>query len=325
METILTGMRPTGALHIGHYVGVIKNMRELQKTHRCFYFLADWHAYNALFDKTEIIRASRYEYVKGWIAAGVDPKLSPIYRQSDIPEVLMLNQIFQCLTPPGWADRSPSWKDFMSNPNADKRLDNLGFFNYPILQAADIAIVGAHKVPVGEDQVSHIEISREIVRKFNRVYKTNLPEPEALLSVVPKLAGTDGGRKMSSSIGNVISLNESEKSLQKKVNKIKTDDQRGDVSNPGNPENCTVFEYHKVFSSEDECVNISTACRAAGISCGECKQKLGETMKKELIPIADRFNQMTDSDCDDILNDGAKKARETTRAVWETIASATKF
>ncbi len=324
-DVILTGMRPTGALHIGHYVGVIKNMVALQKTHPCFFFLADWHALSALYDKTDIVRASRYEYVKGWVAAGVDPKVSPIFKQSDIVETLKLNQFFQCLTPPGWADRSPSWKDFMNNPNADRKLDNLGFFTYPILQAADIAIVGGKLVPVGADQVSHIEIAREIVRKFNRVYKAKLPEPEAYLSEVPKLPGIDGGLKMSSSIGNTISMNETEKSLQKKVNKIKTDDTRGDMANPGNPDNCTVCEYHKVFSPKETCDRVFAACRSASIGCGECKLVLGESMKKELLPIADKFNQITDTMCDEILADGALRARAVTKKVWAEVEAVTKF
>lgn len=326
MDTILTGMRPTGALHLGHYVGVIKNMISLQKSGAdCFFFLADWHAYNALIDQVSVINVSRYEYVKGWVAAGLDPNKSPIYRQSDIPEVLQLNQIFQCLTPPGWADRSPSWKDFVNNPNADRKLDNVGFFAYPILQAADIAIVKGKWVPVGADQVAHIELAREIVRKFNRQYKANLPEPEAKLTNFPKLPGTDGGSKMSSSIGNVISLNETEKSLQKKINKIKTDDQRGGVENPGNPDNCTVFEFHKAFSSQEDLSSVNSACRGAQISCGECKLKLGVNMKETLIPIAERFNQISDADCDDILSTGARKARERTHTTWEEIRSLTKF
>lgn len=326
MDTILTGMRPTGALHVGHYVGVIRNMIALQKSGaECYFFLADWHAYNALIDNVEVITKSRYEYVKGWIAAGLDPKISPIYRQSDIPEVLMLNQIFQCLTPPGWADRSPSWKDFINNPNASRLLDNVGFFAYPILQAADIAIVKGKRVPVGADQVAHIELAREIVRKFNRQYKANLPEPEALLTTFPKLPGTDGGTKMSSSIGNVISLNETEKSLQKKVNKMKTDDQRGGVEQPGNPDNCTVYDFHKAFTPSNEVSLINESCRAAGLSCGECKMKLSGNMKDVLMPIAERFNQISDSDVNDILLNGASKAKVRTHATWEEIKSLTKF
>jgi tryptophanyl-tRNA synthetase len=326
METILTGMRPTGALHVGHYVGVIRNMVALQKSHQdSFFFLADWHAFNALIDRVEVINQSRYDYVKGWVAAGLDPNKSPIYRQSDIHEVLMLNQIFQCLTPPGWADRSPSWKDFTNNPNADRKLDNLGFFAYPILQAADIAIVKGKLVPVGADQVAHIELAREIIRKFNRQYQASLPEPEAKLTEFPKLPGIDGATKMSSSLGNVIAMNETEKSLQKKVNKIKTDDQRGGVEQPGNPDNCTVYEFHKAVSGKEQTQQINLACRAAGLSCGECKMKLGENMKSELLPIAERFNQISDADCDDILNEGARKARLRTHTTWEEIRAWTKF
>ena len=323
-ERILTGMRPTGSLHLGHYVGVIKNMVALQKDFDCFFFLADWHAYNALFDKVPEIKASCYEYVKGWVAAGVDPNKSPIYRQSDLVEVLKLNQVFQCLTPPGWADRSPSWKDFKQNENADKKLDNLGFYNYPILQAADIAIVKGELVPVGEDQVSHIEIAREIVRKFNRLYKGKLPEPNPKLSEVPKLPGLDGSKKMSSSLGNTISLKETEKSLQKKVNKIKTDDQRGGVENPGNPANCTVYDYHKIFS-KPQCREIQEGCTSASLSCGNCKKILGDNLKEELMPIAERYNKISDSYCDEILEEGLVKATKTAKHTWEEIRGVTGF
>lgn len=324
-DIIVSGMRPTGALHIGHYIGVIKNWIELQKNYSCYFFLADWHAYNALFDQTKIIHDSRYEYIKGWLACGVDPEKAAIYQQSDIAEVLYLNQIFQCLTPPGWAERSPSWKDFKSNENADKKLDNLGFFNYPILQAADIAMMKGKYVPVGEDQVSHIEISREIVRKFNRTYKINWPEPEAKLAPVSKLAGIDGGKKMSSSIGNVISICETENSLQKKVNKIKTDELRKGVEFPGNPDNCTVFTYHQSFNSKLECEKINQACRLAELSCGECKKNLGQKLKEELLPIAERFSKIPNSTCDDILNMGGKKAIAEAKKNWAEVKEATKF
>jgi tryptophanyl-tRNA synthetase len=324
VNTVLSGMRPTGPLHVGHYVGVIKNWIELQKTHPCFIFLADWHALTSNFDNTQVIKESRYEYVKAWIASGVNPEKAHIFTQSEIPEVLKLSQIFLCLTPPGWADRSPSWKDFQGNENADRKLDNLGFYTYPILQAADIAIVKGKYVPVGEDQVTHIEIAREVVRKFNRTYKTNLPEPEPMLTKVPKLLGLDG-TKMSSSKGNVIGLKDDEKSLQKKINKIKTDDQRGGVENPGNPDNCCVFDFHKVFSQPAVCASVNEACRSAQISCGECKAKLGLSMKEELLPISEKIAKITNNEVDDILRDGNRKVGAIAKSNWEELQSAMKF
>ncbi len=320
--TILSGMRPTGALHLGHYLGVIKNWVKLQDQHKCYFFLADWHAITSNYDSLNVVRDSRYEYVKGWVASGVDPDKAIIYNQSDIPEILFLNQLFLSLTPPGWADRSPSWKDLKSNPQ--KKLDNLGFYTYPILQTADIAGVKGSLVPVGEDQVTHVEISREIIRKCNRLYGTNLPEPEAKLSPIPKLLGVDGG-KMSSSKGNVISLNTTEKTLQKKVNKMKTDDQRGGVENPGNPENCSVFDYHKIFSSSEQCKTVDASCRAAGLSCGECKKLLGDAMKEEIIPISERMEQLTDQNCLDILEAGNKKARKVIKETWDELSEKIKF
>lgn len=319
---VLSGMRPTGPLHLGHYLGVIKNWVDLQDKHECYFFLADWHALTSNYDQLKIIKEARIEYVRGWVASGVDPERCYIYNQSDIPEVLYLNQFFLALTPPGWADRSPSWKDLKVNPQ--KKLDNLGFYSYPILQAADIALVQGKLVPVGEDQVSHIEISREIIRKFNRLYKTKLPEPDALLTKIPKLLGIDG-QKMSSSKGNVIGLQETEKSLQKKINKMKTDDERGGVENPGNPENCSVFDYHKIFSSKEEQNEVAEACRGAQLSCGECKQKLGCAMKTELMPISEKMGQISDDDCQDIIAAGNKKVKEKITRHWDELSSKIKF
>ncbi len=318
-EVILSGMRPTGALHIGHYVGVIKNWVQLQNQYKCFFFTADWHALTSCFDEIDIVNKARLEYVRGWLACGVDPEKAIIYNQSSIPEILNLSQLFLCLTPPGWADRSPSWKDMQEN-NFQRKLDNLGFYSYPILMTADIAIVKGNFVPVGEDQITHIEIAREIVRKFNRLYNTDIPEPAPLLTQTPKLLGF-GGKKMSSSLGNVISLRETEKSLQKKVNKLMTDDQRGAVENAGNPDNCSVYEYHKVFSTPTLCHEINVACRAAGISCGECKQKLGEGMKQELIPISERMDKISDETCRQVLSEGTEKARQEIRAHWDLLQS----
>jgi len=315
-DIIVSGMRPTGALHIGHYVGVLKNWIEYQNTHECFYFVADWHAVTSNYDNLAIVHAARKEYVRGWVAAGIDPNKAHIYNQSSIPEVLFLNQIFLSLTPPGWADRSPSWKDLKTNPS--KKLDNLGFYNYPILQTADVAIVNGKFVPVGEDQVAHLEIGREIIRKFNRLYKTQLPEPVAKLTAVPKLLGIDGS-KMSSSLGNVISLNESVKSLQKKVNKMKTDDLRGGVEKPGNPDNCSVFSYHKIFSSQEAINDVNQSCRGAQLSCGECKQNLGKFMQEELMPISEKMGKITDDQCEDILTQGNRVVGEKAKALWQEL------
>jgi len=320
-NVILAGMRPTGALHLGHYVGVIRNIVELQKDFECYFFVADWHALTSNFDNLEIIRKSRIEYVKGWLASGVDPKKTHIYKQSSMPEVLYLNQLFLSLTPPGWADRSPSWKDQVLNPA--KKLDNLGFYTYPVLQAADIAVVNANWVPVGEDQIAHVEIAREIVRKFNRTYNTEIAEPQAKLTKIPKLQGI-GGKKMSSSLGNVITLQESEKSLQKKINKLKTDDERKGIEFPGNPVNCHVFEYYSAFAPEIQ-GEVECACKKGELGCGECKQNLGEYMKKELMPIASKMNSISDQECLDVLKEGDEFVSERMKFFWDKINKLIRF
>lgn len=318
-EVIVAGMRPTGDLHIGHYVGMLKNCATFQHDHECFYFLADWHALTSNYESLEVIRESRREYLKGWMASGVDPEKAHFYNQSSIPEILYLSQFFLNMTPPGWADRSPSWKDLQLAP--DKKLDNLGFYTYPVLQAADIAIVRGEWVPIGEDQLAHLEIARNIVRKFNRIYGTDLPEINAKLTDVPRLLGIDGNKKMSSSIGNVITLMETEKSLQKKINKMKTDDKRNGIENPGNPDNCMVFDYHKIFSPENSVNDVCQACKSANIGCGECKKILGGFMSSELMPIAEKMGKISNRECDEILDVGNKFVGERIREHWEKLRS----
>ncbi len=321
-DIVLTGMRPTGPLHLGHYLGVIENLIELQDSYKSYLFIADWHAFTNLYDNTKLIHTSRIQYIKGWLAAGVDPGKTIIYNQSSIPSILNLAQIFLSLTPPGWADRSPSWKDLKTNP--DRKKDNLGFYTYPILQAADIALVNGKYIPIGEDQLSHLEISREIIRKFNRTYKPILIEPEALLTNIPKLVGIDGN-KMSSSQNNFITLNESEKGLQKKINKIKTDDTRASIDDSGNPDNCPLFSYHKIFSDNDTIKLVRAECIGAKLGCGDCKQKLGKIMKEILMPISEKIDRISDDECMDVLNDGNKIVREQTNNNWDRIISEVKF
>ncbi len=322
-ETILSGMRPTGRLHIGHYVGVIESWLELQEQHDCFLFLADWHALTSEYKSVDVINKSRYEYVKGWLASGVDPNKAHIYNQSAIPEVMKIFQFFLCLTPPGWADRSPSWKDQVLNPK--KHLDNLGFYTYPILQTADVALVNGTLIPVGEDQVAHIEICRDLIKKFNRLYNAKLFVPGAKLTKNSKLCGTDGRPKMSSSLGNVITLEETEKSLQKKINKMVTDDQREGINSPGNPDNCSVFSYHKVFSAQGLIGEVDKGCRSAQLGCGECKKKLGGCMKDKFMPIAEKIKTISNQDCDDILNEGNKYTQKVAKESWQKICESTGF
>lgn len=319
---VVSGMRPTGPLHLGHYVGVIENWLALQHQHPSFFFLADWHALTSKYMQPDIIRQMRIDYVKGWLGAGIDPNISTIYCQSAIPEVLSLSQVFLCLTPSGWADRSPSWKDFKLHP--DKIHDNLGFYTYPILQAADIALLNGRWVPVGEDQVAHVEISRDIVSKFNRLYRNIFAVPEAKLTKTSKLMGLDN-TKMSSSKGNFISLIEDEKSLQKKINKMVTDMNRMGVNDAGNPDNCSVFGFHKTFSPSVEVAEVDQGCRGAKLSCGDCKQKLGVHMKEKFIPISDRIKKLTNSEVEDVIQDGNKKIKPLASSCWENVRQAMQF
>ena len=322
-EVIVSGMRPTGELHLGHYVGVIRNWVRLQNEHRCFFFLADWHALTSYYDQLEIIRKYRLEYVRGWLASGLDPQKASIYQQSNFPEVLYLEQFFLSLTPPGWADRSPGWTDLQEHPQ--QKLDNLAFYTYPILMAADVAILRATAVPVGEDQLTHLEIAREIIRKLNRTYGTDVPEPQALLTPAARLIGTDGHKKMSSSLGNTISLRETEKSLRKKLNKLRTDDTRQGPEAPGNPANCTVFDYVKAFGTAADVTTTENACKAGQMSCGECKKCLAEKMLPELMPLAERLNKISDDDCRQVIQEGNQKVQVFLKDGWQALADKIKF
>ncbi len=276
------------------------------------------------YESIDVIRNSRYEYIKGWLAVGVDPNKPNtfMYNQSNHDAILRFNQLLLCLTPPGWADRSPSWKDMSVNFN--QTLDNLGFYTYPILQTADIAIVNGTHVPVGEDQVAHIEIAREIVRKFNRLYKTKMAEPQPLLTAVPKLLGING-KKMSSSQGNTISLQENEKSLAKKIARMVTDDKRESIDKPGNPDNCSVYDYHKIFNTPEKTAEVNSSCRSAQLGCADCKKILLQTMCNELMPIAEKIAKISNDDCDAVLEAGNAKVAPIIERNWNEIAQKIKF
>jgi tryptophanyl-tRNA synthetase len=303
----LTGYRPTGKLHIGHWFGNLQNMLQMQHDNDAFYFIADYHALTTVWQDPSHVRESTEEMVLDWLAAGLDPDLCTIYRQSDVSEVVELMAFFSMVTPKPWLERVPSYKE-QREQITDKDLGNLGFFLYPLLQAADITIVLADEVPVGEDQLPHLELTREIVRRFNTTYGDYLVEPKAAIAKEgARVPGTDG-RKMSKSYGNVIPLFAEEKALRKVVMKIKTNSLE-----PGQPKDTSdsaLFDIYRAFATDAETVAIRERY-AAGIGWGEMKQMLFERINTELAPARAEYERLIASpgEVERLLKAGADNAR----------------
>lgn len=310
-------MRPTGRLHLGHLVGALENWVRLQSEYESFFSIVDWHALTTNYETTGEIRASITDNALDWLASGLDPNRSTIFVQSHVVEHAELHLLLSMITPLGWLERVPTYKEQMSELSG-KDLHTYGFLGYPLLQSADILVYRATAVPVGEDQVSHIELTREIARRFNHIYGVVFPEPQALLTRVPKLPGTDG-RKMSKSYGNAIALTEKPDVVKQTLRNMVTDPARKRRTDPGNPDVCPVGDYHKVFSSKNRMAEVDQGCRSAGIGCIECKMWLFESLQEKVAPIYERRQELESrkSDVAAILDEGAKKAKV---AAGETMA-----
>jgi len=304
-KRILSGMRPTGAMHIGHYFGALKNWVPLQDTYETFYMVADWHAMTTAYDETRNISQNTTQMLKDWLACGISPQKSVIFRQSDVPEHTELFLILSMITPLGWLLRCPTYKEQLREiKNHD--INTYGFLGYPVLQAADILIYKAEVVPVGEDQVSHLELTREIARRFNSLYGKFFPEPQAILTKSPKLLGFDG-RKMSKSYGNAMNLADDEKTILKKIKQMITDPSRVHASDKGHPEVCSVYQYWKVLNEKE--TEIAALCREAKIGCVECKKRLALKISEFLKPLQEERKKITESQIKEILDEGKEKAR----------------
>lgn len=315
---IVSGMRPTGSLHLGHYLGVIKSWKEYQKKGECFFFIADWHAVSTSYEERINLNKLSFELVKTWLACGIDPKKSLIFRQSAIPEVTELYLLLNMITPLGWLERNPTYKDQIANLNG-KDLHTAGFLTYPTLMAADIIIYDADAVPIGEDQKPHLEITREIVRRFASIYNSNpFKEPKEILSQTPKLLGLDG-RKMSKSYNNSIYLIDSNKEVWQKLRTAKTDTNRVKRSDPGNPELCLIYGYHKEFSSKEVQKEIADGCKSASIGCVDCKKRCFESIESELEVIRESYYSIKDDYIKEVVNNGNIKASNVARAKIEAL------
>ncbi|WP_456383833.1 tryptophan--tRNA ligase [Persephonella sp.] len=398
MKKVLSGMRPTGKLHLGHYFGVLKNWLELQEKHDCKFFIADWHALTNKYKETDELKENIRQMIIDWLSCGIDPEKATLFIQSGVKEHAELALLFSMITPKSWLELNPSYKDLKFNlyyqylrdflagkqvkinqtpppesfdealekatgkqknkifeeylreafhrafynkkgidfkwlkevliklglqkkiveeavknleeGDVGKDIDTLGFLAYPVLQAADILIYKAEAVPVGEDQLPHIELTREIARRFNNLYDQIFPEPEAMLTEESKLPGIDG-RKMSKSYNNAIYLSDDTETVNKKVMEMKTDPQRVRKTDPGNPEVCIVFEYHQLFTDRQTISDIDTKCRKAEIGCVECKKILAENINRFLDPIRERRKEIEKDlpKYEKVFQDGTEKAR----------------
>lgn len=312
-------MRPTGPLHLGHWVGALHNWAKLQEQYDCFFMVADWHALMSEYERPAEIAQRGRQMVQDWIAAGVDPDRVVIFRQSDVPEHLELYMVLSILTPLGWVERIPTYKEQLREVKG-RDLATYGFLGYPILQAADILLYRAHAVPVGEDQVAHLELAREIVRRFKHLYQQDIfPEPKPLLAEEPRLLGLDG-RKMSKSYDNFIALSEEPEAIRKKAQKMFTDPKRIKMTDPGHPEECNVCHYWEVFAPE-KAARVREECRTSKRGCTQNKQELAE----ELVLLTERFRvQRTkgNTEVDRILARGAERARREAKETMDLVRKA---
>jgi tryptophanyl-tRNA synthetase len=309
-KRVLSGMRSTGKLHLGNYVGALQNWVRMQDEYECFFMVADWHALTTDYADTSKIKENSIEVVLDWLAAGIDPARSVVFIQSHVPAHAELHLLFSMITPLGWLERVPTYKEQRDNIK-DKDLSTYGFLGYPVLQAADILVYKGDAVPVGEDQVAHVELTREIARRFNGFYGEVFPEPQALLTPAAKLPGTDG-RKMSKSYGNTIMLTDPEPVVRQKLKTMVTDPARVRRSDPGHPDVCPVGDLHKIFSSKETLAKVYEGCRSASIGCIECKGWAADSLVQLLNPMQERRKKFEENPrlAWDILEDGTERARK---------------
>jgi tryptophanyl-tRNA synthetase len=335
LPTLLSGFRPTGRLHLGHLHGTLRNWVQLQASHRAFFFVADWHALTTAFEQSEGIAASTRDMVADWLAVGLDPERSVIFRQSALLEHAELFLIFAMITPTPWLLRNPTVKEqarelglVASDDDAEMAKINFGHLGYPVLQAADILAYKANHVPVGADQVPHVEFTREIARRFNHLYRPVFPEPEALLSEAPKISGTDG-RKMSKSYNNAVFLSEPLADVDAKLSRMMTDPRRKRRTDPGDPKDCPAYQsFHKIYCTPDELEYVNRGCTTASIGCLECKKIMIRHVVADLEPIQARRREIDaePSLVADVLADGNRRAHavasETLKEVRDAVGLA---
>jgi tryptophanyl-tRNA synthetase len=321
---ILSGMRPTGPLHLGNLLGALQNWVNMQDQYDCFFFIADWHALTSDYENPGPISGYIRDMMIDWLSVGLTPEKSTLFIQSRIKEHAELFLILSMITPVPWLERNPTYKDQIVQL-ASKDLSTYGFLGYPVLQAADIIMYKASGVPVGVDQVPHVEITREIARRFNYIYGDVFPEPGAILTPTPKILGTDR-RKMSKSYDNAIYLSDSPDDIAAKVALMITDPQRMRRTDPGDPDVCNVFDFHKIYTDSGKVLEIDQQCRTAEIGCVECKQIMAQNLIKALKPIREKraYYEERTEEVDTIIQEGNNRARNVARQTMEEVRSVVK-
>jgi tryptophanyl-tRNA synthetase len=327
-DTVLSGLRPTGRVHLGNYFGAVKNWVDLQNSgkYRCFFFVADIHALTTDYADTDALAANTREAVLDWLAVGLDPRQATIFLQSRVPQHAELALYFSMITPLSWLERVPTYKDQIEQLRS-RDLGTHGFLGYPVLMTADIAVYRANLVPVGEDQSSHLEICREIVRRFNGLYGGVFPEPRALFTPTPKINGIDG-RKMSKSYNNTIGITEAADSVREKVMAMVTDPARARRQDPGNPDNCNLFPFHELFSPPPEVKVVDEECRTAARGCVDCKKHLIRNLNAALEPFRKKRDELLASGSDvvrDVLHAGDATARAAAEETMERVRAAVRL
>ncbi|MCG6895238.1 MAG: tryptophan--tRNA ligase [Desulfobacteraceae bacterium] len=324
-KRILSGMRPTGPLHLGNLHGALANWVRMQEEYDCFFFIADWHALTSDYEDTSRISGYRRELMLDWLSVGLTPEKSTMFVQSLIKEHAELYLILSMITPVPWLERNPTYKDQIVQLS-NKDLSTFGFLGYPVLQAADIIMYKAQGVPVGADQVPHVEITREIARRFNYLYGKVFPEPDAILTPTPKVLGWDR-RKMSKSYDNAIYLSESPEDIRKKAARYITDPARMRKSDPGNPDVCNVFDYHKIYSDPDTVEDVDHKCRNALRGCVECKKIMADRLVAYLEPIREkrRYYEENMDRVDEIIATGSDLARQVAEKTMAEVRSVLKI
>ncbi len=325
-KRIVSGMRPTGRMHLGHLHGALLNWKDLQDEWDCFFFIADWHALTSEYANPAIIKQTTYEIIADWISVGLDPEKCTFFIQSEVKEHAELHLILSMITPLPWLERNPTYKEQLKELT-QKDLHTYGFLGYPVLQAADILMYKANGVPVGEDQAPHVELTREIARRFNYLYKTQVfPVPDVILTPTSKLLGIDR-RKMSKSYGNAIYLTDPPGEVEKKVSQMITDPQRKRKTDPGDPDICNVYFYHEIYTDPGKVSEIAASCRAARIGCVECKKIMAQSLIKGLEPIREKRRELGAhmDRVKEIMVAGNRRARAIAESTMEEVRQAIKM
>ncbi|HHY41275.1 MAG TPA: tryptophan--tRNA ligase [Thermoanaerobacterales bacterium] len=324
-HVVMSGMRPTGRLHLGNMMGALTNWIKLQDDYECFFVVVDWHALTTGYENTQELKENIRQMVIDWVSVGLNPEKCNIFVQSHVKQHAELHLLLSMLTPLSWLERCPTYKEQLKQLE-NKDINTYGFLGYPVLMATDILIYKADRVPVGKDQQPHIELTREIARRFNYLYEPVFPEPEALYTEFKVLPGIDG-RKMSKSYDNYIEISASPETINQKVKMMVTDPARIRKNDPGHPDVCSVFAFYNVFDEKDNVTELRELCEKGQIGCVECKKKLAAIMNDKMEPIRQKRNELEQNPAiiDDILDSGAKRARLVAERTLEEVREAMKI